>query len=179
MIGGGIRNLYLPILNSASVEYAELFEHMFERRSMNQQSKTVLAVAPLHDTHLSSLLYARTSVQAGFPSPAQDYFEGSIDLNAHLVADATSTFIVRVAGDSMAGVGISNGDEVIVDRSLTPRDGNVVIAVIDGELTIKRLIIKQGRVILRAENPAYPDISIASQSDLTVWGVVTRCLHHV
>jgi DNA polymerase V len=90
-----------------------------------------------------------------------------------------STFIVRVAGDSMKNAGISDGDEVIVDRALTPRDGDVVVAVLDGELTLKRLFIRSERVLLKAENPHYPDISVDNLSELTIWGVVTRCLHHV
>lgn len=79
----------------------------------------------------------------------------------------------------MAGAGISDGDELIVDKSLEPVAGNVVVAVLDGELTIKRLHITKAGVVLRAENPAYPDIHVPALSELTIWGVVTRCLHHV
>ena len=140
---------------------------------------TVLFISPISGTVHALALLALTGVSAGFPSPAQDYYDGPIDLNQHLIKDPTSTFIVRVAGDSMQNAGISSGDEVIVDRSLTPRDGNVVIAVLDGELTIKRLRLSGTGVILRADNPAYPDIRVEALSDLIVWGVVTRSLHHV
>ncbi|MFF1883848.1 LexA family protein [Pseudarthrobacter sp. NPDC058196] len=128
---------------------------------------------------LFSVLISPVAVAAGFPSPAQDYFDGRIDLNAHLIKDITSTFVVRVTGDSMEGAGISDGDELIVNRALEPRDGSVVIAVLDGELTVKRLRITGNGVVLQAENPRYPDIRVPALSELTIWGVATRCLHHV
>ena len=118
----------------------------------------------------------------GFPSPARDYFTGGIDLNRHLIRDRTCTFIMRVAGDSMAGAGISDGDEIIVDRSLTPKDGSVVVAVLDGELLIRRLVMRDAGTSLIAEpanqpSPVHGDGP--GPAGLTVWGVVTRCLHHV
>lgn len=128
---------------------------------------------------LFSVLIAPVAVAAGFPSPAQDYFDGRVDLNTHLIKDITSTFIVRVTGNSMEGAGISDGDELIVNRALEPKDGSVVIAVLDGELTIKRLRITSSGVVLQAENPKYPDIRVSALSELTIWGVATRCLHHV
>ncbi len=128
---------------------------------------------------LLSVLIAPVPVAAGFPSPAQDYFDGRIDLNAHLIKDITSTFVVRVTGDSMERAGISDGDELIVNRALEPRDGSVVIAVLDGELTVKRLRLTATGVVLQAENPKYPDIKVHALSELTIWGVATRCLHHV
>jgi len=128
---------------------------------------------------LFSVLISPVAVAAGFPSPAQDYFDGRIDLNTHLIKDITSTFVVRVTGDSMEGAGISDGDELIVNRALEPRDGSVVIAVLDGELTVKRLRITGNGVVLQAENPRYPDIRVPALSELTIWGVATRCLHHV
>ena len=128
---------------------------------------------------LFSVLISPVAVAAGFPSPAQDYFDGRIDLNAHLIKDITSTYVVRVTGSSMEGAGISDGDELIVNRALEPKDGSVVVAVLDGELTVKRLRITPTGVILQAENPKYPDIRVAALSELTIWGVATRCLHHV
>ena len=128
---------------------------------------------------LLSVLISPVPVAAGYPSPAQDYFDGRIDLNEYLIKDITSTYVVRVSGDSMEGAGISDGDELIVNRALEPKDGSVVIAVLDGELTIKRLRITATGVVLQAENPKYPDIRVPALSELTVWGVATRCLHHV
>ncbi|KIA73418.1 SOS mutagenesis protein UmuD [Arthrobacter sp. MWB30] len=126
-----------------------------------------------------SVLLATTAVPAGYPSPAQDYFDGRLDLNEHLIADITSTFIVRVTGHSMEGAGISDGDELIVNRALEPKDGSVVIAVLDGELTIKRLRVTRTGVVLQAENPKYPDIRVPAMSELTIWGTATTCLHHL
>ena len=128
---------------------------------------------------LFSVLISPVPVAAGFPSPAQDYFDGRIDLNAHLIKDITSTYVVRVTGDSMEGAGISDGDELIVNRALEPRDGSVVVAVLDGELTVKRLRLTGSGVVLQAENPRYPDIRVQALSELIIWGVATRCLHHV
>lgn len=128
---------------------------------------------------LRLVLISPVAVAAGYPSPAQDYFDGRIDLNEHLIKDITSTFVVRVTGDSMERAGISDGDELIVNRALEPKDGSVVIAVLDGELTVKRLRITATGVVLQAENPRYPDIRVPSLSELTIWGVATRCLHHV
>ena len=128
---------------------------------------------------LVTLLLAPVAVAAGYPSPAQDYFDGRIDLNEHLVKDTTSTYIVRVVGQSMEQAGISDGDELVVNRVLEPKDGSVVVAVLDGELTIKRLRITPSGVVLQADNPRFPDIEVPALSDLTIWGVVTRCLHHV
>jgi DNA polymerase V len=136
-------------------------------------------VRPLSGLSLPQIWASSTAVPAGFPSPAQDYFDGRVDLNTHLLKDVNSTFIVRVSGDSMKNAGISHGDEVIVDRALTPAHGDVVVAVLDGELTLKRLWAHDGRIILKAENPKYPDIAVATLSELSIWGVVTRCLHHV
>ena len=118
-------------------------------------------------------------VQAGFPSPADDYIEGAIDLNEHLILHREATFVLRVSGWSMRDSGIHDGDELIVDRSLTPVDGNVVIAVLDNELTCKRLRKIGTTVRLLADNPDYPEIVIGNDQELTIWGVVTRVLHRV
>ena len=118
-------------------------------------------------------------VPAGFPSPSQDYSDTKIDLTQMLIRDELSTFIVRVSGDSMEGAGIYDGDKLIVDRSIEPRDGHVVIAVVDGEMTVKRLRVTATGVVLQAENAEYPDVTVAELSDLTIWGVATTCLHQL
>lgn len=124
-------------------------------------------------------LLAPVLVAAGFPSPSQDYFDGTLNLNEHLIHDATSTYVIRVSGHSMEGAGISDGDELIVNRALTPKDGNVVIAVLDGELTVKRLRITPTGVVLQAENPDYPDIHVAELAALEIWGTASVALHHL
>lgn len=118
-------------------------------------------------------------VPAGFPSPSQDYSDTKIDLTQMLIRDELSTFIVRVSGDSMEGAGIYDGDKLIVDRSIEPRDGHVVVAVVDGEMTVKRLRVTPTGVVLQAENAEYPDVVVAELSDLLIWGVATTCLHQL
>lgn len=119
-------------------------------------------------------------VPAGFPSPAQDYQATSIDLNEILIHDRAATYILRVTGSSMVDAGIADGDEIIVDRSLEPHSGAVVVASIEGEFTVKRFHIDRfGQGWLLPENPDYPPISISPESDFSIFGVVTRCLHRV
>lgn len=101
------------------------------------------------------------------------------DLNELLIHDRTATFILRVAGRSMENVGIFDGDHVLLDRSLDPQGGDVIVAVLDGELTLKRLQILPGGVVLRAENPRYPDIHVPELSDLRIIGVITTGLRHL
>ncbi len=114
---------------------------------------------------------------AGFPSPADDYLEGTLDLNRHLIKHPAATFFVRVTGDSMIGVGIHSGDLLVVDRSLEATDGHVIVAALDGELTVKRLS-KQGQTIrLLPANPNYQPIAIQPQQDFEIWGVVTNVIH--
>ncbi len=126
-----------------------------------------------------TLLAAPVAVAAGFPSPAQDYYDCPNDLTEMLVEDHAATFIVRAAGHSMTNAGISDGDELLVDRSRTPQDGDVVIAVLDGELTIKRLVVDDAAIVLRAESNEHPDIVVDELSELTIWGVATYCIHHL
>ncbi|MFZ5774863.1 MAG: LexA family protein [Thermodesulfobacteriota bacterium] len=118
-----------------------------------------------------------SSVSAGFPSPAEDYIEGRLDLNELMVANPAATFFVRVAGDSMIGAGIHHNDILVVDRSLEPASGKVVIAVVDGELTVKRLIRDGASIRLRAENPAYPDLIMREGTTCEIWGVVAFVVH--
>ena len=119
-----------------------------------------------------------SAVSAGFPSPAEDYIEGKLDLNEHLIARPSATFMVRATGDSMTGVGIFSGDILIVDRSVQPRHGSIIIAVVDSELTVKRLYRRKGVIKLEAANPAYPSINVSDDMELWCWGVVTASVHH-
>ncbi len=112
-------------------------------------------------------------IQAGFPSPADDYIDSRLDLNRLMIACPSATFFVRVAGDSMIDAGIFEGDYLVVDRSRTAVHGKIVVAVINGELTVKRFYRWADRVELRPDNDAYPPINIAEDADLYIWGVVT------
>jgi len=116
-------------------------------------------------------------VSAGFPSPASDYLEGRLDLNDLMVKRPAATFFVRVAGDSMIGAGIHHDDILVVDRGLEPAHGKVVIAVVDGEFTVKRLFRQNGVVRLLAENPDYPPIDLSGENLCEIWGVVTFVVH--
>ncbi len=127
-----------------------------------------------HDAELP--LYA-CPVSAGFPSPADDYLEGQLDLNQYLIKHPVATFFVRVAGDSMIRAGIHPGDLLIVDRSLEARDGRVVIAVVNGELLVKRMQRQGKKVYLLADNPSYSPLQITEAMDFQVWGVVTNVVH--
>jgi len=123
-------------------------------------------------------------LKAGFPSPADDYLEDNIDLNRYLAEHPAATFLVRVDGDSMIGAGIFPGDIAIVDRSLVASDlkamhNKVVLAVLDGEFTIKRLCVKGKSVTLLPENDRYEPITIAQDGDFTVWGVVKHAIRHL
>ena len=120
-----------------------------------------------------------TPIPAGWPSPAEDYVEDSLDLHRLVVRNPAATFFLRVVGDSMLGAGIHNGDLLIVDRSLSPTTGKVVVAVVDGELTVKRLLKRQGKMLLCPENPDYPEIDLEAREETTIWGVVSHVLHQL
>jgi len=113
-----------------------------------------------------------STVAAGFPSPAEDHIEDTLDLNDYMVQRPDSTFMLRVEGESMKNAGILPNDILIVDRSIKAIHNKIVIAAIDGELTVKRLFHRGGLIKLLPENPAYPEIEVESESDLIIWGVV-------
>ena len=116
-------------------------------------------------------------VPAGFPSPADDYLEEQLDLNRHLIEHPAATFFVRVEGSSMIGAGIHHGNILVVDRSLQPVNGDIVVAVIHGELTVKRLQRhRDGRVLLMPDNPDFQPLEITEEMDVMIWGVVTSAV---
>lgn len=123
--------------------------------------------------------FAVSVVPAGFPSPAEDLVLDQLDLNEYLIKHPSATFFMRVAGDSMVDAGIFDKDILIVDRALNAHNGQVVIASINGELTVKRLNIKGDKAILLAENKKYKPIVIESLDELEIWGVVTNVIHTV
>ena len=120
-------------------------------------------------------LYAH-KVVAGFPSPADDYIEARLDLNEKLIRNKEATFLLSVQGDSMKDVGILDGDILVVDKSIEPQDGKIVIAALDGELTVKRLSMKSTGTWLVPENENYPPILVKESSDIVIWGVVTATI---
>ena len=120
-------------------------------------------------------LYAE-HVRAGFPSPADDYVEERLDLHELTGAGSPSSYFLRVAGESMVGAGIHHGDILVVDRAVVPTNGCVVVASVDGELTVKRFAIRDRRTMLLAANPEYPAIELREGQELEIWGVVTHSL---
>lgn len=128
--------------------------------------------------HISLPLFV-SGLRAGFPSPADDYIEKKLDLNEYLVKHPAATFYVRVEGDSMIGAGILSGDILVVDRALQPTHNKIVVAIVDGEFTVKRLLIKGKKVLLSPENDMYQPIEVTEGMDFAVWGVVTSVIHEV
>lgn len=118
------------------------------------------------------LPFVSASVEAGFPSPADDHLEGSLDLNEKLISHPSATFFVRAKGESMRDSGINDGALLVIDRSITPRDGHIVVAMLDGQFTLKRLRKRNGQVFLEAHNPAFTSIEISGEQELVIWGVV-------
>jgi DNA polymerase V len=132
-------------------------------------------VAPIRRQVLLPLFTGK--VAAGFPSPADDYIEKTLDLNELLIKKPAATFFARAQGESMLGAGIHPNDILVVDRSMDPVPGHIVICALNGELTVKRLAKDGERWQLKAENPAYPDIVIHDDLELVIWGVVTNVIH--
>lgn len=116
-------------------------------------------------------------VSAGFPSPAEDYIEGKLDLNKHLIKHPAATFFVKVTGNSMINAGIHPGDILIVDRSIEPGNNKVVIAVVDGELTVKRIRVIKDKIFLMSENKDYKPMRIEAETGFEIWGVATNVIH--
>jgi DNA polymerase V len=136
----------------------------------------LLHPAALDPAPLSLPLLGRL-VPAGFPSPADDYLEGEIDLNRYLIERPAACYLMRVSGPSMEGAGIMDGDLVVVDRSVEAVPGHVVVAVCSGDMTIKRLrALKDGRMVLKAEHPSYPSMILCEENPAEIWGVVVGCV---
>lgn len=134
----------------------------------------------IYQVNLNSQLelpYADDGVHAGFPSPAQDYMENSIDLNRDLVAHPESTFYARVEGESMIDANLKHGDILVVDKALEVHDGDIAVCVVEGEFTVKYVEIHPDHVVLRPANKDFAPITINDPSQFEVWGVVTFVIH--
>ncbi|MBP6385921.1 MAG: translesion error-prone DNA polymerase V autoproteolytic subunit [Pseudarcicella sp.] len=126
-----------------------------------------------------SLPFVEAGISAGFPSPALDFIDISIDLNKHLIKHPSATFYGRVKGDSLKNAGIHNGDLLIIDRSLEPTNGKISVCYIDGEFTAKRIKITKNEIWLIAENEDYQPIIVTKDNDFLIWGVVTHVIKNV
>jgi DNA polymerase V len=122
------------------------------------------------------LPFVDVGISAGFPSPADDFIELTIDLNKHLIKHRDSTFFAKVKGHSMKDAGIFDGDLLIIDKSLAPQNGKIAICQIDGEFTVKRIKIEKDIVWLVAENEAYQPIKVTEENDLMIWGIVIHSI---
>ncbi len=123
------------------------------------------------------LALACETISAGFPSPAEDYTEPGIDLNKYLIKNPISTFFLRVSGNSMNKAGIYNNDLLIIDRSVNPNPGHIVVALLDGEFTLKRLIKEEDNYFLKADKENYPAINLYQYKDIQIWGVAIYSIH--
>ena len=147
-------------------------------RSSSGAPVSLLLIGALRDQRRPLRLpLASSTVTAGFPSPADDYIDVGIDLNEALIRHPSSTFFLRVSGDSMIEAGIQHGDLLVVDRSLEARPGQIVVAVLDGAFTLKRLARHQGRLRLEAANSAYPPLELHRCGDVQIWGVAIHVIH--
>ena len=118
-------------------------------------------------------------IPAGFPSPAEDFKENTLDLNDYLIKNKSATFLVKVTGTSMEGAGIFEGDLLVIDRAAEIVDGKIILGVLNGEFTVKKLKLENQKVILYAENENFKPIEISDETDFKIWGVVTFCLHRL
>ncbi len=124
------------------------------------------------DSEQIALQYYESRIQAGFPSPVQGSMGDTINLNRELVSNPAATFCARVIGDSMVDAGINQGDLLIIDRSLTASDGNIAVCFLDGDFTVKRVTMHDGKVFLTPANAHYPEIAVSEDNDFVIWGVV-------
>jgi DNA polymerase V len=140
-----------------------------------QTTKIFDFYVPDYSTTLE-LPYVDVGISAGFPSPADDFLELTIDLNKHLIKHKDSTFFAKVKGHSMKNAGIFDGDLLIIDKSLAPQDGKIAICQIDGEFTVKRIKIENEVVWLIAENEEYKPIKVTEENELMIWGIVIHSI---
>lgn len=144
---------------------------------MRQRKKNIEFYIADNQT-VMSLPYVSEGIKAGFPSPAQDYLDISIDLNKELIRNPASTFFGRVSGDSMRDEGLEDGDILVVDKSLEPRNGDTAVCFIDGDFTLKYIRMENGQFWLAPANPAYPSIQITEENNFMIWGIVTYSIRH-
>lgn len=125
------------------------------------------------------LPYISSGIKAGFPSPAADFDESKISLDNVLVKNKEATFYAKASGNSMTGAGIDDGDILVIDRSIEPKNNKVSVCFIDGEFTVKRIKIEEEAVFLMPENPNYKPIKVAPENDLIIWGIVTYVIKSI
>ncbi|MGA1777003.1 MAG: LexA family protein [Flavobacteriaceae bacterium] len=123
--------------------------------------------------HQKTLHWAQEGISAGFPSPADDFKELRISIDQEVVRNEAATFYARVSGESMQGAGLDDGDLLVIDRSLEPKDNKIAVCFIDGEFTVKRLKVEADCIYLMPENKKYPPLKVTEENELIIWGIVT------
>lgn len=137
---------------------------------------SITEVRPVVEEKTVGPQFFEDRVQAGFPSPAQGEYADSIDLNRALITNPAATFCARVIGNSMMEAGINEGDLLIIDRSLTPHDGNIAVCFVDGDFTVKRLSVRDDGIYLTPANAKFPELRVSEDSNFQVWGVVSHII---
>lgn len=165
------------VVRRLPASWAAMLDQVLDTHKLVMKSPEIEQIDPAGVDKALALPLAGGKIAAGFPSAAEDFMEGKLDLNDILVKRPTATFYIKVAGESMRDAGIFPGDILVVDRGESPQHGHVVVAVVNGELTVKRLYRKGKTIRLDAENPAYPNIEIQGETELTIWGVVRANVH--
>lgn len=140
------------------------------------KSKYLELYSPL--TSENELIFAKEGISAGFPSPADDFLEQTIDLNKELIKNPSSTFLGKVKGNSLKDIGISNGDIMVIDKSLEPKDGKIAVCFIDGEFTVKRIKFEKDHCWLLPANDKYKPIKVTEDNDFRIWGIVTNVIKY-
>lgn len=138
-----------------------------------------LEISRIDDSSTQSTTLFESRIQAGFPSPAQGSYGDVIDLNRELINNPAATFCARVIGNSMIDAGISSGDILVIDKSLSPQDGDIAVCFIDGDFTVKRITIKDNGIVLTPANKDFPEIHVTPDNSFTVWGVVSHIIHRI
>jgi DNA polymerase V len=146
-----------------------------EHNKVKESMQTEIIIPEINEK--KNLNFYTSQIPAGFPSPAEDFMEKRLDLNEYLIKNQAATFLIKVNGNSMVNAGIFDGDILIIDRSLEAKDGKIVLGVLNGEFTIKRIRKKGKKLLLTPENENYNAIEITEEMDFQVWGVVTYSIH--
>ena len=177
-VGAGRKALYSEPTKVVRVPESRVIEiKKYLSQSSSPKFNDIASIQLVNSNITMRIPLASEKVAAGFPSPAQDYIEKTLDMNEHLIKNEAATFIVKVASLSMRDAGIEVDDELVVDRSLQAKHEDIVIALIDNEFTVKRLMIESDQTRwLKAENPDYSDIHLQEGQELLIWGVVTYVL---
>ena len=173
--GAGRKSFYDEPTKAVRIPVSRVVEiKNYLSETKKQRFNDVASITLIDATTQMRIPLASEKVAAGFPSPAQDYIDKTLDMNEHLIQNEAATFVVKVASLSMRDAGIDIDDELVVDRSLEAKHEDIVVALIDNEFTVKRLMIEgDNNHWLKAENPEYSDIHLKDGQEMVIWGVVT------